>query len=261
MDKIIIPQDIFDKWTSQKYVAEIPYKMDEGEFDKFLFYINNKKEIAFESADVFIKGVNTRVLTFECVKNVELFAENPARYFKSQFAIKFTARHGDDGIHTFYAYFPVQIEKEKVFRCYGVSTRAKGDKADAFLEEKQRETNEQYAKGFDGYLNQLGMIFTSVFLGVQLQALQKKEKVEKVRSMFASNTEKCDTKKNFVYRVNLNQRIIYEYEKTDVHKEFTRHCEAWNVRGHYRHYKSGKVSFVKPYTKGKGRLNQKEYVV
>lgn len=259
MDRIIIPQDIFDKWTSQKYVTDIPYKMDDGEFDKFLFYAN--KEIAFENADVFIKGINTRVLTFECVKDVELFAENPARYFRCPFAIKFTARHGDNGIHTFYVYFPVQVENDKAFRCYGTSIKAKGDKTDAFLEEKQRETNEQYAKGFDGYLNQLGMIFTSVFLGVQTQALRKKEKVARVRSLFASNTEKCNAQNNPVYRVNLNQRIIYEYEQTDVHREFTRHCEAWNVRGHYRHYKSGKVGFVKPYTKGKGRLNEKEYVV
>ena len=31
------------------------------------------------------------------------------------------------------------------------------------------------------------------------------------------------------------------------------HCPAWEVRGHYRHYKSGKVVFVNPYTKGKLR--------
>ena len=31
------------------------------------------------------------------------------------------------------------------------------------------------------------------------------------------------------------------------------HCPAWEVRGHYRHYKSGKVVFINPYTKGKLR--------
>ena len=31
------------------------------------------------------------------------------------------------------------------------------------------------------------------------------------------------------------------------------HCPAWEVRGHYRHYKSGKVGYVKPYVKGKLR--------
>lgn len=32
-----------------------------------------------------------------------------------------------------------------------------------------------------------------------------------------------------------------------------RKCECWNVAGFYRHYKSGKVSFVKPHRRGKKR--------
>lgn len=32
-------------------------------------------------------------------------------------------------------------------------------------------------------------------------------------------------------------------------------CPCWGVRGHYRHYKSGKVVFVKEYKKGKERAN------
>lgn len=32
-------------------------------------------------------------------------------------------------------------------------------------------------------------------------------------------------------------------------------CPCWSVRGHYRHYKSGKVIFVKEYKKGKERAN------
>ena len=31
------------------------------------------------------------------------------------------------------------------------------------------------------------------------------------------------------------------------------HCPAWGVRGHYRHYRTGKISYVKPYVKGKNR--------
>ena len=30
-------------------------------------------------------------------------------------------------------------------------------------------------------------------------------------------------------------------------------CLAWGVRGHYRHYKDGRVIFIKPYVKGKKR--------
>lgn len=42
-------------------------------------------------------------------------------------------------------------------------------------------------------------------------------------------------------------------------------CPCWSVRGHYRHYKSGKVVFVKNYLKGKKRDTEqpkpKEYFV
>lgn len=33
-------------------------------------------------------------------------------------------------------------------------------------------------------------------------------------------------------------------------------CPCWSVRGHYRHYKSGKVVFVKEHKKGKDRANE-----
>lgn len=45
---------------------------------------------------------------------------------------------------------------------------------------------------------------------------------------------------------------VRDYVRRDnaVH---TWHCPAWGVRGHYRHYKTGKVSYVKPYVKGKNK--------
>jgi len=48
----------------------------------------------------------------------------------------------------------------------------------------------------------------------------------------------------------------WEYENP---RTFNRHCEAWGVRGHYRHYKSGKVVYIQPYTKGSGRLKDSHY--
>lgn len=48
---------------------------------------------------------------------------------------------------------------------------------------------------------------------------------------------------------------------TFVEGNGTKHSCEYDVRGHYRHYKNGKVSFVKPYTccKGKGVKIQHEY--
>ena len=41
------------------------------------------------------------------------------------------------------------------------------------------------------------------------------------------------------------------------------HCPAWGVKGHFRHYKSGKVVFVAPYVKGKekGNYRGKDYIL
>ena len=35
--------------------------------------------------------------------------------------------------------------------------------------------------------------------------------------------------------------------------ERIRHCEAWEVVGHYRHYKNGRVVYIAPYYKGKNK--------
>lgn len=48
-----------------------------------------------------------------------------------------------------------------------------------------------------------------------------------------------------------------EIKVTDSLGEYTRHCEAWGVRGHYRHYKSGRVVYIAPYCKGENRNNYK----
>lgn len=39
------------------------------------------------------------------------------------------------------------------------------------------------------------------------------------------------------------------------------HIDCWNVAGHIRHLANGKEIYIKPYTKGKGRLNNKIYII
>lgn len=60
--------------------------------------------------------------------------------------------------------------------------------------------------------------------------------------------------------------IRYQYcidhansEGDDSIRQYTRHIEAWGVRGHYRKYKNGKVVFIQPYVKGKGKRKDTEY--
>lgn len=55
-----------------------------------------------------------------------------------------------------------------------------------------------------------------------------------------------------VLDVTVTEDEVREYVRREdaVH---TWHCPAWGVRGHYRHYKTGKVAYVKPYVKGKNK--------
>ena len=53
--------------------------------------------------------------------------------------------------------------------------------------------------------------------------------------------------------LNLDQAVVY-IKRKGLHKI---HCECWGVRGHYRHYKSGKVVFIESYQKGSKRNEKK----
>lgn len=48
---------------------------------------------------------------------------------------------------------------------------------------------------------------------------------------------------------------IYQ-KKEGIRKKYEITCESWEVRGYFRHYKNGKVVWVKPFTKGKGKSKQ-----
>lgn len=53
--------------------------------------------------------------------------------------------------------------------------------------------------------------------------------------------------------------VIRKYEKHINHNKHNITCERWDVKGHFRHYKNGKITYVKPYEKGKGIKKEKEY--
>lgn len=59
--------------------------------------------------------------------------------------------------------------------------------------------------------------------------------------------------KSVIYKCRqfrINKVVDGDYIDTP-HKPIQRKTESWGVCGHYRHYKSGKVAFVRPYVKGK----------
>ena len=87
---------------------------------------------------------------------------------------------------------------------------------------------------------------------------RKKETKKAVGSNKTPKTEK----KDYHYKPKtvflLDDIVEYINENGMSRTNHTRNamkCPCWGVRGHYRHYKSGKVIFVKEYKKGKERAN------
>lgn len=62
--------------------------------------------------------------------------------------------------------------------------------------------------------------------------------------------------------VNLSQGLKIQF--VNIYKDtrsYERHTKGWNVRGHYRHYKSGKTVYIKPFCKGECNIYDKKYSI
>ena len=70
-----------------------------------------------------------------------------------------------------------------------------------------------------------------------------------------------ESKKHYDKKVFLLDEIIEYVNEIGIsqntHTGKPINCPCWSVRGHYRHYKSGKVIFVKEHEKGKQRGKEK----
>lgn len=81
----------------------------------------------------------------------------------------------------------------------------------------------------------------------QQKPTQKKERTEKVFDevqTFSLNSLKFKT---------ANKKAATALKS----RKFQRYAESWNVRGHYRHYRSGKTVYIESYTKGAGKTPSK----
>lgn len=62
--------------------------------------------------------------------------------------------------------------------------------------------------------------------------------------------ERSKTKPKTEYKLF---EIIRKYERHINHNRHNMTCEHWEVKGHFRHYKNGKVVYIKPFSKGKNK--------
>lgn len=91
-----------------------------------------------------------------------------------------------------------------------------------------------------------------MMMGLERQRLQRKKNSQK--SHHKSNSKSESSHKNRIYLLeDIVEYISDNYIGNKDHYEIQ--CPCWEVRGHYRHYKNGKVVFVKAFKKGKDRLS------
>ena len=67
-----------------------------------------------------------------------------------------------------------------------------------------------------------------------------------------SRVHRISTSKKKIFLFDDIVNYVYEH-RDDANFKRIMFCPCWEVRGHYRHYKNGKVVFIKSYKKGKQR--------
>ena len=275
VDKIVIKENELKNYINSDKFNECCRKFRDSEcYDKFLIF--KEMEVAFKNGDI-VTEKNEFICSFD-IGEFNVYTENalnpraiyePKMKYKKVNCIKICTYFNP--AEKFKAFlevfrtnqFKVQEEMPTSTKMFAVYLNEYGDNEDSFI--NKSAMNEAFPSLDNMTLAELivrNVFFViTLYCEIQKRALHKKEKIQKARSFFVGNTTGQERKPNQNYTVHLGKGIQFVYEPSNVHREFTRHCEAWNVRGHYRQYKTGKTIFIKPYTKGKGRLNQKQYIV
>lgn len=79
--------------------------------------------------------------------------------------------------------------------------------------------------------------------------------IEHTNKKYKPISERKEYKKKKEYKLF---EIIRKYQRHINSNRHNMKCEYWEVKGHFRHYKSGKVVYVKPFAKGKKKENYKD---
>lgn len=79
--------------------------------------------------------------------------------------------------------------------------------------------------------------------------------IEHTNKKYKPISERKEYKKKNEYKLF---EIIRKYQRHINSNRHNMKCEYWEVKGHFRHYKSGKVVYVKPFAKGKKKENYKD---
>jgi len=121
-------------------------------------------------------------------------------------------------------------------------------------------------KGLRFKVNKFDMGLLKLFFGINylIESYNEDEIKVDVKVVGEKNEKhnKKKTTKNKTNTVRLYRCYTLDtnLEKHTKKNKFVYTCNAWGVRGHERHYKNGKVVWIKQYVKGKNRNDPSKYV-
>ena len=81
----------------------------------------------------------------------------------------------------------------------------------------------------------------------------KEKRLKKLQRIAKYNPNHKIRFNKFIYKMNPNTKY-----KNVSKKMYEKHIDAWSVRGHWRQIKNKRI-WIKPYQKGKGKVNPKVY--
>lgn len=120
------------------------------------------------------------------------------------------------------------------------------------------------SKNENRYLNighDLAQLVLRIILYIMTTSREKITKIKLPNEVKENANIEKKKKQSVEHKIYLLDEIVdYVIEKgLTLHSSVTHkiNCPCWSVRGHFRHYKSGKVIFVKDYKKGKKRDKMK----
>lgn len=114
----------------------------------------------------------------------------------------------------------------------------------------------EYAHDYDEETMYTVAELWKMWLGIQMALLHPKLKIilsEGKRVKTYSRVKDKKTGKRVRVVDYIKRHYIYDGDIVNTTREFTRHCKAWYVIGHWRHYSDGKIVYVKGHWKGEMR--------
>ncbi len=134
---------------------------------------------------------------------------------------------------------------------------------------KGKERTDISLESFDKDGNTQGVVdnhepfyeFMRIWHGIQLALLhpQIKDVIADGKIVKRYTRENTETRKRQRVVRYIKRHIVDDNRLKNAFKEYHRHCLAWYVIGHWRHYKDGRVVFIKPYWKGEMRALKRNF--